>query len=338
MPFINLPLEKRRAGEVPPEGDPASRLAIVGEAPGKVEVLEGRPFVGPAGRVLSECMHSAGITRHQVYITNTIKVKPDNLGRFFNKRTGRFTSEGEEWVARLRHELSVGGARAIVTCGKVATAALLGRADITAIRGYPFEVLLGGVKRVVVPTIHPAETLYSRNSIHRLYIAHDLQKAARLARDGWSPPQLEITIPQTVHEVRAAAELLQRATGPWAIDIEVINFEVSCIGFAYAKDRAVVVPIARAWGLDAEVEVWDILAELLETPGRVKIFHNAIFDVQFLAQHNGIFVAPPIFDTMIAHSLAYPDMLKSLGFIASVHTDLPYWKDWADFKSIEREE
>jgi uracil-DNA glycosylase len=58
------------------EGTLRSRLAIVGEAPGKQEVEEGRPFVGNAGKLLDELLEEAGIDRSKVYVSNVVKVRP----------------------------------------------------------------------------------------------------------------------------------------------------------------------------------------------------------------------------------------------------------------------
>jgi uracil-DNA glycosylase len=69
------------------EGTLGSRLAVVGEAPGKREVEEGRPFVGNAGRLLDELLDEAGIERSKVYVTNVVKVRPtkENNGRTQNR-------------------------------------------------------------------------------------------------------------------------------------------------------------------------------------------------------------------------------------------------------------
>ncbi len=58
---------------VGPEGDPNSTMALVGEALGRDEVIERRPFVGVAGNLLNNLLCTAGISRSQCYITNTIK-------------------------------------------------------------------------------------------------------------------------------------------------------------------------------------------------------------------------------------------------------------------------
>ena len=62
------------------EGSLNSRLALVGEAPGKHEVEEGRPFVGNAGKLLDEQLEEAGIDRSKLYVTNVVKVRPTKEG------------------------------------------------------------------------------------------------------------------------------------------------------------------------------------------------------------------------------------------------------------------
>src|SRR5829696_3362194 len=73
------------------EGTLNSRLAIVGEAPGKREVEEGRPFVGNAGKLLDELLEEAGIDRSKVYVTNVVKVRPtkEDGGASRTARRGR---------------------------------------------------------------------------------------------------------------------------------------------------------------------------------------------------------------------------------------------------------
>src|SRR3954468_19962643 len=61
---------------VPGEGSPDARIVIVGEAPGATEDREGRPFVGPAGRLLDELLAQAEIVRGDVFITNVVKARP----------------------------------------------------------------------------------------------------------------------------------------------------------------------------------------------------------------------------------------------------------------------
>ena len=74
----NCNLSKSRTNAVPGNGNYHSDVIFVGEAPGRNEDLQGKPFVGTAGQILSEALEYAGFTRDQVYITNVVKCRPPN--------------------------------------------------------------------------------------------------------------------------------------------------------------------------------------------------------------------------------------------------------------------
>ncbi len=70
------PLSRGRTNAVPGEGNPRAEILFVGEAPGRQEDLEGRPFCGPAGHLLDELLASIGLKRSDVYIANVVKCRP----------------------------------------------------------------------------------------------------------------------------------------------------------------------------------------------------------------------------------------------------------------------
>ena len=133
-------------------------------------------------------------------------------------------------------------------------------------------------------------------------------------------------------------------TGPIAnsrilgIDIETIEYEVSCIGFAVSRDLAYVIPIHGAFSADEEHLVWLAIEQVLGDERVEKVGHNFIFDRIVMLRKNHIEVKGRIHDTMLMHSIVYPDFRKSLEFLASIYTNLPYWKDMAKFKSSKEEE
>src|SRR5207248_1996988 len=104
-------------GPVPGSGDPKARLVLVGEAPGETEARQGRPFVGAAGRLLDEALAKAGLSRDQVWTTNTVKCRPV-LGegpRYRNRAPT--TAEIRLSQALLEAELQLLPPRAIVSLG-----------------------------------------------------------------------------------------------------------------------------------------------------------------------------------------------------------------------------
>lgn len=334
MPFISLP----EAKTVLASGPSDAKIAIVGEAPGATEDNSGVPFSGPSGKVLEGCLHGAGLTRSEVYVTNLVKTRPpaNNISSYFTDKGG-LSQKGRDCADAMADELASVNPNVIVPMGNVALCALTGKRNISKVRGYITEsTLLPGKK--VIPTMHPAFTIYrGGNYIARYYITHDLKKAAS---ESDSPqiiwPDRKLITQMDFAEALAWCDFY-RQQPVVAFDIEVIQYQVSCISFCSDPDTAVSIPLYNKWDLRQECEIWKRIAGILEDPSITKVGQNLIFDNQFLAQQCGIFVQGPIYDTMIAHHIMYPDMLKGLGFLASIYTRDAYWKDMVDFKNIKKE-
>lgn len=132
------------------DGDLDARIMFVGEAPGEYEVEEGKPFVGRSGTILEDTLSEFGVSRDEVYITNLVKVRPPD------NRDPR-EDEISAWQSVVDTELSVVRPEVVVTLGRIPTRNLVDTSErISDVRGSVFEVEEG----VVVPTYHPAATLY----------------------------------------------------------------------------------------------------------------------------------------------------------------------------------
>jgi len=331
---------------VGPQGDPkSSRVCIIGEAPGRTEVRTGKPFQGEAGRILDMILHNCGIVRARSYITNYIKefVPKGSLKKFMSD-SGKFSSAGLYWRDYLQQELSEVDSDIIITLGKPATAAITGESNITKRRGYLMRSLPEFGSRWVMPTIHPASCLYGGNYINRYYIENDIRKAMQLLNSGKLAPEVDpftrthAIYPITVQAVADAMEDMRNA-GIFSFDIEVANYEVSCMGFACDPLTAYSIPlnVKGLWDEAEEIALWEMFADVLEDESLGKVGQNLIFDIHFLMTHQHLFVKGPIYDTMIAHHIIYPDFLKGLGFLASIYTNREYWKDMIKFKNIKKE-
>jgi uracil-DNA glycosylase family 4 len=150
---IRCPLSQGRTTVVFGEGDPHAGLMVVGEAPGREEDLQGRPFVGRSGQLLDKLLlEEAGLARSQVYIANVVKCRPPN---------NRDPLPGEIDSCRpyLDQQVSLIGPAVILTLGNFSTRCLLTTTEgITKLRGrtYPYP---GAPGTVIVPTFHPAAAL-----------------------------------------------------------------------------------------------------------------------------------------------------------------------------------
>jgi DNA polymerase len=131
-------------------GDPAARVVLIGEAPGRSEDLKGEPFVGAAGRLLETLLESAGLTRDNVYIANVLKCRPPG------NRDPR-QAEIDACAPFLIAQLAAIRPQVVVTLGNFATRFVL-RTDepITRMRG----TLCTAAGVSVFPVYHPAAAIY----------------------------------------------------------------------------------------------------------------------------------------------------------------------------------
>ncbi len=166
------------------EGKKSAEIVFVGEQPGDKEDLAGRPFVGPAGRVLDEGLEAAGIDRSLAYVTNAVKhFKWTARGkrRIHQKPNAAEMAACRPW---LEAELAVVRPKVLVALGATAAQSLLGRQfRVTKERGKPVE---SDLAPYVVATVHPSsilrqETEGDRAAAMKDFVA-DLEVVAELLR------------------------------------------------------------------------------------------------------------------------------------------------------------
>jgi uracil-DNA glycosylase family protein len=178
------PLYRDATQAVPGEGPKAADFMLVGEQPGDKEDLAGKPFVGPAGRILDAALKDAGIAREDTFVTNAVKhFKHERRGkRRLHKRPNNYEIERcKIWLERERDLVKPA---TIIALGVTAARSLTGKTvTIAKMRRTPVE-LADGTKLVV--TIHPSALLRiedegDKHAAYRDFVA-DL-KAARAAAD-----------------------------------------------------------------------------------------------------------------------------------------------------------
>jgi uracil-DNA glycosylase family 4 len=157
-------LHKGRTKLVFGEGSPNARLVFVGEGPGHEEDLEGRPFVGEAGRLLTRIIKAMGLTREEVFICNVVKCRPPG-----NREPEK--DEVETCSPFLKRQLSLVKPEVICSLGRVAGQTLLGRDFmITLERGKWHSY----ADIPVMPTYHPAYLL--RHASAKRQVWEDVQQ------------------------------------------------------------------------------------------------------------------------------------------------------------------
>jgi DNA polymerase len=150
-------------------GNPQAALVVIGEGPGADEDLQGKPFVGRAGQLLTRMLESVQISRDEVYITNTVKCRPP----------GNRNPEGDELTACapfLAAQLGVIQPKVVLALGSVATQALLrSKEPIGKLRGrvHPYGSI------VLIPTFHPAFLLRNPGQDYKRMAWDDLKLVKR---------------------------------------------------------------------------------------------------------------------------------------------------------------
>ena len=330
---------------VPPYGDPTSRIALVGEAPGAEEEKQGRPFVGDAGALLNFLLTVAEIPRSSVYLTNVIKERPpgNDATKFvdLSKKYPLLTDEFKRYKAELLAELNDTDCKVIVALGGIALHALtdIHPHKISSRRGsiYFPDALPG--KRIIA-CIHPAACLHRGRArgmyIWRYYIAYDLIRARKESEQLLPLPERElITNPSFSYCLEFMARCKKEPRIGFDIECDTNTLEVTHISFALRfGDPSICIPFVNNQGyeyfpLQQEIEVWGAIANVLEDPKVMKI-EQSNFDKDFLWHKYGI-VTRNTHDTMTAAGIWCPDFQRALHFITSIFTREPYYKDEGKF-------
>lgn len=134
------------------DGDPSAKVVLIGEAPGKHEDLQGKPFVGAAGKFLDEMLAGIKLKRDEVYITNIVKYRPPN-------NRDPLPAEKAAFLPFLQAQLEIIQPLLIVTLGRHSTSSLLPDLQISKVHGQAKRYK----GQVYLPLFHPAAALYNNN-------------------------------------------------------------------------------------------------------------------------------------------------------------------------------
>lgn len=166
-------LFQKRTNVVFGEGNPHARLMLIGEAPGREEDLQARPFVGEAGVLLTRLIEKMGFKREDVYIANVLKCRPP-LNR------DPESDEIEQCREYVEKQIEIISPAVIMTLGRISAQTLIGNTKLrmTAIRGKNFNYK--GIP--LIPTFHPAYLL--RNPRDKWLTWDDAQKVIEKLKSG----------------------------------------------------------------------------------------------------------------------------------------------------------
>lgn len=326
------------------------RLVLVGEAPGRMEVVHSKPFVGPSGQLLDEVLEEAEIDRREAWVTNAILCRgpEENQPRAAACCAGRLAKELEAIPADVP----------IVTLGKVPVRSVLGATTVIKRRGFVWrskEVKETSVRslerslakglerglseekiatrehalwhkralqrigggRVIMPTLHPAFVL--RADFYRPVLAVDIERVGRWLKSEGGLPLAD----QGGYEVvswRKLRKALKKLGSHVSVDIESntanpLECHIKCIGFSDDEHAIVAFPYTRRMD--------KVITEAFKK--RTAIFHNGPpFDMIAMGVRGIRF--PKWEDTLLAVHAYAGHLPKGLNFVGSFYCDTGPWK------------
>lgn len=318
---------------VPFEGPKDYNILCVGEAPGGEEAGQGRPFVGKAGQLLEDYLGRKGIARKQVRLANLCKHRPpDNK---FNALLG--SDELYKGLDELEEEIKRVEPNVIIALGAWPMYFLTGAhgkvkgkwtpgSGIFNYRGSRLPTVeRWGEGRKVFCTFHPSyiRRVWKWNPVFLVDMMHAIE-------DSEYP---ELNYPQYEKYIDPAPDILYDLTheamkADW-VSLDIENFKggrYSCVGWTWVNDgvmKAVCQTYKRHDLMKYSKEVWES-----EVP---KIFQFGTHDVGFMKRFYGWkvggFYDGKGWDTYLATASIYPDYPRNLGFLTSLYTRMPYYKE-----------
>lgn len=320
MSFLDIP--KLTYDQIKPE----AKICFVADFPSYADQQVNQGYSDSAGSTLVQCMGHAGMSMAEaslIFLIPEACSQAESL-RYWTPKGG-FTVSATKHFENFKERLQEANANVYVPLGEMAMQALVSKKGITKWHGSILESIdfYGNVK--VIPTIDPRSAI--RQYLFRYYISSDLK---RVKEECITPklnlPDRKLIVQPSFTESCAFLDqcLLEKQV---AVDIEVYKMEVSCISFATSPTLCMSIPFDSRWTIEEEATLWRKVAAVLENEKVEKIFQNGMFDISFLFARNKINTVGYIHDTMVKHNLNYPDFPKGLGFITTLYTREPYYKD-----------
>lgn len=322
---------------IEPDGSPSAKYMLIGEQPGKEESyaiqagVSPKYFIGPAGRRLWSIAKRLGITRETSYVTNVIPHLDKHISRYIDLKRKRILPEGEPYIQHLKDLVENFSGKVVILFGNYALFALTGQTGIIDWRGSPIPY----GDKYLIPIIHPASILrtYLEPEKDWFIFQQDLKKAVRIASEGirsWSTPIIRPSLSTCLTTIRKYKEYALKSNDSIGFDIETLRgtLDVTCFSLSFRK-HSISIPLIAENGdyfsLQDEYLILKELAMVLEDSRIPIIGQNMTFDTHVMLRNYGI-TTKNILDTMVFQGMIMPFFPKGLDMIASLYTDIPYYK------------
>ena len=345
---------------VPPRGPQDSPIVILGDCPGQNEEIYRKPFMGAGGSLLEEMLTTIGIDATTLHFLNLFPYRPEknNVEHYFVSkkettsslpplRAGKYIAPwAEPLLTEQLNYLAALPAKVILTFGAAPFWALTKLSGVTKYRGV-WQEWKAKPGTFILPTLHPSVVLHTYNL--RSIVEADLLSVKTFVESSYATP-FHDTPSYTLHTNPSIDQLevflkLARSADYITVDIETAYRQIRTVGFSVSPTEAFVIPFFNGnksyWdSFEEEITAWRTVRDILLLP-QPKIFHNGLYDIQYLWGVMGIPVNNALHDTMLLHHALQPEMQKSLGFLGSIYTNNPAWKEMrkdADSDDEDKEE
>ena len=322
----------------------SARFAFVSDLPTHIECNKKEPFSGPRSGQFNRALAVVRIPKYEVYLTHAVKAD-------WMKESSIFTEKGfkcPEWgilQQKLIQELSSFKGKIIILLGELPLRLLLDDPQIKSIhkyRGsfYPaehFSHLAKPLKgKIILCSYHPDYTGIGKNKDPKAFytLVSDLKRMLNVeANPEILFSNINIKIAPRFDEVIKFYKLIETKS-ICAFDIEAPPDFITCFSLAIQHEnriQSMCIPLmdnhGNYWSPQQELEIWQGLARILNSPYIRKLMQNGMFDITYLLRKMKIFTDNFYFDTMLAQHLCYTDLPKSLAYLTSIYTYEPYYKD-----------
>ena len=342
---------------------PRTKILIVGEFYSREDELTKIPFSDGDGRELFRMLEEAGIEKTECQFTVAFeKHFPKGI---FNISTSKALSfvpmppiahnkylvnEHFPELERLWKEIEEIRPNIIIALGDIAQWAVTGQYNIRAMRGTTMEAAFGVPGMKVLSTYAPS-SVRANWSLRSIVVA-DLAKAKRQSDfPELRRPSRKIWLEPSINDIELFYKRYVKDQKILSFDIETAGqTQITCVGFAPAKDLAIVIPFVDRRKADhsywptahQEKLAWNWVKRYLEhvdTPDMELLGQNGLYDINWLWSKIGIRPRNYARDTMLKHHAINPEYDKGLGFLGSIYTEEPAWKTMrTKFDSTKRGE
>lgn len=331
------------------------QLMVIGEHLSNNDAQAGGPFRDGMSKMLKAWMRDAGINVRDVGFYNVFPKAAGSMFAFTGAKEygipdmkylakGHYVrAEHRQDVQKIWDTINHIKPNLVLAMGDVPLWALTSQSGLRSNRG---RITTGNA---AIPGQKILPVLSMRNIVAewplRVHLMADLEKAAReLQFPEVRRPRRFIHIKPTLDDLESFYQEYIIPTKELSTDIETKDTMITCIGFAPSKERALVVPFlteenasGNYWDTPREEYLaWSFVARMLRLTDKISFGQNFQYDMQYLWNRMGIPARNFADDTMLMHHAMQPEMLKGLGFLASIYTDELSWKGMHHHRSDDK--